>query len=76
MVALENYIKIYTLNTVHLVLATLLHFEKILYKHPFLRVHRSYIVNLNAITHIEKDNIILNDETKIPVGGIYKDVFT
>lgn len=72
-VALENYIKIYTPNTVHLVLATLMHFEKILTQHPFLRVHRSYIVNLNTITQIEKDSIILQDETKIPLGGIYKE---
>lgn len=72
--ALQNYIKIQTLNKVHIVLTTLLHFEQNLNEHPFLRVHRSYVVNMNAIKQIEKDEIILTNEFKVPIGLNYKDL--
>ncbi len=40
----------------------------------FMRVHRSYIVNLEKITEIARLRIILGD-TYIPVGELYKDKF-
>jgi len=37
-------------------------------------VHRSYIVNFNAIESIKYSNITMEDmEKEIPVGGSYKD---
>jgi two-component system LytT family response regulator len=40
----------------------------------FMRVHRSYIVNLNKITTIERNRIVF-DKVYIPVSEQYKEVF-
>jgi two-component system, LytTR family, response regulator len=71
--ALENYIKIHTPQKTYMVLSTLLQFENSIDNHPFLRVHRSFIVNLNYIASIAKDVITLeNDTVQIPLGEQYK----
>jgi DNA-binding LytR/AlgR family response regulator len=41
----------------------------------FMRVHRSYIVNLDKITTVERLRIIFNDKVRIPVSENYKDKF-
>jgi len=41
----------------------------------FMRVHRSYIVNLNQITTIERNRILFDDKVYIPVSDQYKDRF-
>jgi DNA-binding LytR/AlgR family response regulator len=41
----------------------------------FLRVHRSYIVNMKKITEISRLRIIFDKDTYIPVGDNYKDKF-
>lgn len=38
----------------------------------FLRVHRSYIVNVDKIEAIEKDELIINQQ-RISIGKTYKD---
>ena len=70
--ALENYIKIITPTKSYMVLTTLLQFERSINYHPFLRVHRSYIINLNYLKTINKDLLILNDDTQVPLGEQYK----
>ena len=45
--------------------------EKLFTPHNFMRVHRSFIVNLNCIDGICENEILL-DNTKIPVGRTYK----
>lgn len=41
----------------------------------FLRVHRSYIVNLERIREVDRDGITLDNGTKIPVGDLYRQEF-
>lgn len=41
----------------------------------FMRVHRSFIVNLNKITTVERMRIIFDDKVYIPVSEQYKDKF-
>ena len=41
----------------------------------FMRVHRSYIVNLRAIKAYVKGRIFLNDNEYIPIGENYKEAF-
>jgi len=58
-------------------IVTLMNFqsiESILPKVDFIRVHKSYIVAINKIDHIEK-NMIVVGEKAIPLGGSYKDNF-
>ena len=41
----------------------------------FMRVHRSYIVNLRAIKAYVKGRIFLSDNEYIPIGENYKEAF-
>ena len=41
----------------------------------FMRVHRSYIINLARIREAARDDITLDDGTVIPVGDLYKQSF-
>ena len=49
--------------------------EERLPKNYFMRVHRSFIVNLNKITVIERQRIVFDKKTYIPIGDLYKDNF-
>lgn len=71
---LKDYIKIYTSNADRPVL-TLSSFKDILEKLPalkFIRVHKSYVVNIEHIRAIQKSKILVQD-MRIPVGETYKD---
>ncbi|TKG92871.1 response regulator transcription factor [Puteibacter caeruleilacunae] len=48
--------------------------EDFLPNKDFMRVHRSYIVNLNKITTIERNRIVF-DKDYIPISEQYKDAF-
>lgn len=41
----------------------------------FMRIHRSYIVNLKMIKEVSKTRIILNDDTSLPIGEMYRKTF-
>ena len=43
--------------------------------HDFMRVHRSYIVNLNKVKTIERNRIVFGKDIYIPVSDQYKDAF-
>ena len=56
---------------------TLLSMKKIEEHLPnyFMRIHRSYIVNLNKIQEVNKNRVIMDKDTSIPIGDLYKDAF-
>ncbi len=41
----------------------------------FMRIHRSYIVNLNKIQEVNKNRIIMDKDTCLPIGDLYKEAF-
>ena len=41
----------------------------------FMRIHRSYIVNLQKIQEVNKNRIILDAQTYLPIGDLYKETF-
>jgi two-component system LytT family response regulator len=49
--------------------------EEYLPQNKFMRVHRSYIVNLDKITTIDRNRIIFDNSTYIPVSGQYNQKF-
>lgn len=61
-----DYIKIITLEKNYTVHTTLKKIEQKLPVHIFLRVHRSFIINLTKIVDIE-DNSILIEKNVVPV---------
>ena len=40
-----------------------------------MRVHRSFIVNLDKVKIIERNRIVFDNSIYIPVGDQYKDMF-
>ena len=41
----------------------------------FMRVHRSYIINLKRIKEVSKSRIVLDEDIDIPIGDSYRDQF-
>ena len=42
----------------------------------FMRIHRSYIINLKKIQEVNKNRVILDAQTYLPIGDLYHDQFT
>ncbi len=53
-------------------LGSLKSYQETLPSDLFLRVHRSFIVNISSIKCIERKHIILTNEMNIPVGKLYE----
>lgn len=73
---MREYVRIYVENQKPVM--TLLSLKKLVEHLPekdFLRVHRSFIVNLNKVTTIERNRIIFDNDVYIPVSEQYKDDF-
>ncbi len=73
---LKDYVKVYVLNSSRPVLSltSLKLLESKLPEDRFMRVHRSFIVNLEKIDTIERSRIVF-DKTYIPVSDQYKEKF-
>lgn len=41
----------------------------------FMRIHRSYIINLKMIQEVNKNRVIMDRDTYLPIGDNYKDAF-
>lgn len=41
----------------------------------FMRIHRSFIINLNKISEIKKNHVVLDGEVSLPIGDNYKEAF-
>ena len=73
---LKDYVKVFTRNEPKpiLSLASLKHLESKLPGEKFMRVHRSFIVNLEKIDTIDRSRIVFGKEY-IPVSDQYKEKF-
>ena len=70
--AYDDYVKIFNKDTFYLKKKTMTYYEQILDTQQFVRIHRSYILNVNYLTKIEpldKNNslAILKNGIKIPL---------
>lgn len=71
---MSEYLRIY-LSTDPKPIIVLLSMKKMedwLRPHNFMRIHRSYIVNLNLMQELKKDAVVLSDGTEIPIGDTYR----
>jgi two-component system LytT family response regulator len=69
--ALKDYVKVVTSSQAYLAALNLKALEDNLPSGEFMRIHRSYIVNLSHIEEVSNTDIYLNGIT-IPVGESYK----
>ena len=72
--ALGDYIKLVTESDSYVILSTMKDFEKELSKYNFLRVHKSYIVNLDKIERYSSRTIEIGN-SKIPLSRNQKEHF-
>ena len=74
--AMSEYLKVYLEGDAKPIVA-LLSMKKMEERLPdnFMRIHRSYIVNLNMIQEVNKNRVIMDADTYLPIGDMYKDTF-
>jgi two-component system LytT family response regulator len=73
----ENYVRLCTEHETHLLRETMAHLEERLDPHSFLRVHRSFIVNLQFVKEVRTDHdgessVMMLDGHKIAMSRSYK----
>lgn len=73
---MSEYLKIYIEGQRPLVV--LLSMKKMEERLPghFLRIHRSYIVNMRKVQEVTKNRIVMDADTYLPVGDIYKEALS
>ena len=72
---LKDYLKIHLSNAKPVL--TLMNFKSLEEKLPlnsFIRVHRSYLVNVNRIKTVQKSKVVL-DDMRIPIGESFREDF-
>ncbi len=74
--AMSEYLKVYLEGDAKPIV-TLLSMKKMEERLPdnFMRIHRSYIVNLSKIQEVNKNRVIMDADTYLPIGDMYKDTF-
>ncbi len=70
--AYDDYVKVHTSEKTYLKKKTLTYYEKTLDKRQFVRIHRSYVLNLNELTGIEpfeknSYRAVLKNNKRIPI---------
>ena len=71
---MSEYLKIYLKEGKPLVvLLSMKKMEERLSSTNFRRIHRSYIINLNEIQEVNKNRVILDQDTYLPIGDLYRD---
>lgn len=72
---MSEYLKIHFENQKPLiVLLSMKKLEERLPQH-FMRIHRSYIINLRKIQEVNKNRVIMDTDTYLPIGDLYRDAF-
>ena len=74
--AMSEYLKLHVEGEAKPII-TLLSMKKMEERLPdyFMRIHRSYIVNLNMIQEVNKNRVIMDSDTYLPIGDMYKETF-
>ncbi len=72
---MSEYLKIYLEGQKPVI--TLLSMKKMEEYLPpyFMRIHRSYIINLKKIQEVNKNRVILDADTYLPIGDNYREAF-
>ncbi len=74
--AMSEYLKIHLIGQSKPII-TLLSMKKMEERLPdyFMRIHRSYIINLKQIQEVNKNRVIMDADTYLPIGDNYRDAF-
>lgn len=58
-----------------IVLLSMKRIEEFLPSSTFMRIHRSFIINLSKIVEVKKNHVVLEGDVTMPIGDNYKDAF-
>ena len=74
---LKDYVKIFTDNSANCIMSLIKMktIEQYLPSNRFIRVHRSFIVNMEKVSVIERNRIVFG-KTYIPISETYKDIYS
>lgn len=75
--AMSEYLRIYLEDSTRpiIVLLSMKKMEERLPSRTFMRVHRSYIINLKMIREVSKNRIVIGDDIDVPIGDSYREQF-
>jgi len=75
--AMGEYLRIFLDNNSRpvMTLFSMKRMEETLPADRFMRVHRSFIIGLDRITHVARGKVTLKDGTEVPIGDNYRAVF-
>ena len=73
---MSEYLKVHVEGTRPIIM--LLSMKKMEERLPenFLRIHRSYIVNMKKVQEVTKNRIVMDADTYLPIGDMYKESLT
>ena len=73
---MSEYLKVWIKDEAKPII-TLLSMKKMEERLPdyFMRIHRSYIINLTMIQEVNKNRVIMDADTYLPIGDMYKEAF-
>jgi len=72
---LKNYVVIYTVDGKFVTYLSMREIEKSIPVSRFVRIHKSFIVNVDRIKSIDGNNVILSQTLELPIGISFKDSF-
>jgi DNA-binding LytR/AlgR family response regulator len=67
-----EYVKVITTSKTYMVRDSLTEFERKLSEDNFMRIHKSYIVNLQKVTGFSTVHVLLKG-SELPIGRIYRE---
>lgn len=75
--SMSEYLKIFLEGRAKpvIVLLSMKKMEERLPENQFMRIHRGYIINLKKIQEVNKNRVIMDEETYLPLGDNYKEAF-
>lgn len=73
--SIKDYVNIKTSEQEYIVLDTLKSMEQQLSESSFVRIHKSFIINLNQIKSFDSKKVILFSDQEIPIGESYRNNF-
>lgn len=74
---MSEYLKIHVKDEPEpiIVLLSMKKFEERLPADKFMRIHKSYIINLSCIREVSRNRVLLGGEVSLPVGDLYRTAF-
>ena len=71
--AMSEYLRISCEGII--VLLSMKKIEEHLPSNKFMRIHRSFIINLDKVSEVKKNHVLMEGDVSLPIGDNYKDAF-